>query len=109
MNRVLVGYCWAATISLAATGAGIATSDTSAAQQRGGAVGSSKYLTAETGIPGGLKVASTRVLQSPTPYVPKTEMGRAMLAARQRILDAGEKLTPAKELMEALDNSRLSG
>lgn len=39
-------------------------------------------------------------------YVAKTALGRAMLAARQRILDAGEKLTPASELMAALDKSR---
>ena len=55
--------------------------------------------------------ASVSVLTIAGPTSPesvaKSSMGRAMRAARMRILAAGEKLTPAKDLMEALDNSRL--
>jgi hypothetical protein len=106
MNRVLVG-CAVACISLSAVGADLSVLDTSEAQKPGGALGVDRYIVTGASSGPAMRVGGTAD-PAPSGFVPKTEMGRAMLAARQRILASGERLSPAKDLMEALDNSRRS-
>jgi hypothetical protein len=42
----------------------------------------------------------------PTPFSPKTALGKALWAARQRIIKSGEPLAPAQELLQELAKLR---
>jgi hypothetical protein len=52
------------------------------------------------------KVAIGKFAQKPEEFVPRTALGKKLWEARKRIVESGEPLRPAKELLDELSRSR---